>query len=169
VEWDVKRLAASMLIAAADNWFAVKHQELIVLDTVRSYRSVMRKFAGMNSLEVWYADLDIQSRWMTSRRLFKTKTVARTDKEFAKARTHDSMSAFWKLTDVVDGNVRIVDLGPHEHGGLPDHRGSTATRYVRLRRGGDRSAPHSPPARRGCERTRSTTPTPAHSPSSPGT
>jgi uncharacterized protein (DUF2252 family) len=32
-EWDVKRLAVSVLIAARDNGFAVKHQEQIVLDT----------------------------------------------------------------------------------------------------------------------------------------
>ena len=33
-EWDVKRLAASMLIAARDNGFAAKDQDRIVLDTV---------------------------------------------------------------------------------------------------------------------------------------
>src|SRR3954451_23165027 len=37
-EWDVKRLATSMLIAATDNGFAVKDRERIVLDTVGQYR-----------------------------------------------------------------------------------------------------------------------------------
>src|SRR5881227_1108440 len=37
-EWDVKRLSASMLIAARDNGFGAKDQQRIVLDTVGRYR-----------------------------------------------------------------------------------------------------------------------------------
>ena len=46
-EWDVKRLAVSMLIAARDNGFRAKDQERIVLDTVGRYRTAMAEFAGM--------------------------------------------------------------------------------------------------------------------------
>ncbi len=45
-EWDVKRLAVSMLIAARDRGFRVKEQERIVLDTVREYRNAMSRFAA---------------------------------------------------------------------------------------------------------------------------
>ena len=40
-EWDVKRLAVSMLIAARDNGYRAKEQERIVLDTVGQYRTAM--------------------------------------------------------------------------------------------------------------------------------
>ena len=60
-EWDVKRLAASMIIAARDNGFGAKDQDKIVLDTVNEYRTAMRTFAGMGNLEVWYAHLEIES------------------------------------------------------------------------------------------------------------
>ena len=60
-EWDVKRLAVSMLIAARDNGFRAKEQERIVLDTVGSYRTAMANFAGMKNLEVWYSHLDVES------------------------------------------------------------------------------------------------------------
>src|SRR5690349_16794114 len=50
-EWDVKRLATSMLIAAVDHGYQVKDQDRIVLDAVGAYRSAMRDFAGMLSLE----------------------------------------------------------------------------------------------------------------------
>ena len=60
-EWDVKRLAVSMLIAARDNGFPAKEQERIVLDTVGRYRTAMAEFAGMKNLEVWYSHLDIES------------------------------------------------------------------------------------------------------------
>src|SRR6201988_518373 len=52
-EWDVKRLAASMLIAARDNGYAAKDQDQIVLDTVEEYRSAMARFAAMKNLDVW--------------------------------------------------------------------------------------------------------------------
>ena len=60
-EWDIKRLAVSMLIAARDNGYAVKDQDQIVLETVAQYRNAMREFAGMPNLAVWYAHLDIES------------------------------------------------------------------------------------------------------------
>ena len=111
-EWDVKRLAASMLIAARDNGFTAKEQDRIVLDTVRSYRSALGQFAGMNNLEVWYSHLDIESVIGQFAGQFKPKVVKRTEKQLAKARTRDSMSAFSKLTHVVDGRVEIVDESP---------------------------------------------------------
>jgi uncharacterized protein (DUF2252 family) len=51
-ECDLKRLAASMLIAARDNGYRAKDQERIVLDTVGRYRTAMADFAGMNNLEL---------------------------------------------------------------------------------------------------------------------
>jgi uncharacterized protein (DUF2252 family) len=38
-EWDVKRLAASMLIGARDNGVGTNDQDRIVLDTVGQYRA----------------------------------------------------------------------------------------------------------------------------------
>src|SRR5690242_20434278 len=43
-EWDVKRLGASMLIAARDNGYRVKDQQQIVLDTVAEYRTAISNF-----------------------------------------------------------------------------------------------------------------------------
>ena len=111
-EWDVKRLAASMLIAARSNGYAVKDQERAVLDTVEEYRGSMERFAGMKDLEVWYAHLDIEDTIQELRSQFKAAMVKRTEKTLAKAHTRDSMAAFNKLTHVVDGEVRIVDQSP---------------------------------------------------------
>jgi uncharacterized protein (DUF2252 family) len=111
-EWDVKRLAASMLIAARDNGFRAKEQDRIVLDTVGRYRTAMAEFASMKELEVWYSHLDIESVIKEFASRFKPKLVKRADKQIAKARTKDSMTAFSKLTEVVDGKTRIVDQSP---------------------------------------------------------
>jgi uncharacterized protein (DUF2252 family) len=48
-EWDVKRLAVSMLVAAQDNGYRAKDQDRIVLATVAGYREAMRNFASRNS------------------------------------------------------------------------------------------------------------------------
>jgi uncharacterized protein (DUF2252 family) len=111
-EWDVKRLAASMQIAAVNNGYAVKDQEDIVLATVGQYRAAMRTFASLGNLDVWYAHLDIDATLKDYRAQLKPKTAKRTEKAIAKARTRDSMSAFSKLTHTVDGQLRIADLSP---------------------------------------------------------
>jgi uncharacterized protein (DUF2252 family) len=111
-EWDVKRLATSVFIAAQDNGFAVKDQEQAVLETVEEYRTAMAGFAGMNNLEVWYARLDVETAMERFGQQLKAKSAKQTEKAIAKARTRDSMSAFNKLTEVVDGKVQIVDQSP---------------------------------------------------------
>jgi uncharacterized protein (DUF2252 family) len=111
-EWDVKRLAASMLIAAINNDYPVKDQERIVLDTVKAYRSWMATFAGMNNLAVYYFHIDIESALAEFGSQLKPKMAKRTAKALAKARTRDSMSAFSKLTEEVDGGVRFADQSP---------------------------------------------------------
>src|SRR5208282_4961538 len=101
-EWDLKRLAVSMLIAAQYNEFPAKEQGRIVLDTVAEYRNAMARFAAMKDLDVWYAHLDVQTTMAELGAQFKPKQVSRAEKTLAKARTRDSMSAFSKLTHEVD-------------------------------------------------------------------
>jgi uncharacterized protein (DUF2252 family) len=107
-EWDVKRLAVSMLIAAQYNDFTAKDQDQVVSDTVGEYRSAMAGFAAMKDLDVWYAHLDIEATIAQLGSQFNPRQVKRTEKVIAKARTRDSMSAFSKLTHEVDGQPRIV-------------------------------------------------------------
>src|SRR6202167_4970751 len=111
-EWDVKRLAASMLIAAINNDYVVKDQERIVLGTVKAYREAMATFAGMHNLDVWYAHVDVEATLAELGSQLKPRMAKRTEKTLAKARTRDSMSAFSKLTEEVDGQVRFADQSP---------------------------------------------------------
>ncbi len=111
-EWDVKRLAVSIEVAGRDNGYAEADRHEAVRQTVASYRDAIRQFAGMRNLEVWYANLDIEARIADLRRLATKKMVARTEKQLAKARTRDSMSAFSKLTHTVGDEPRIVPDPP---------------------------------------------------------
>jgi uncharacterized protein (DUF2252 family) len=111
-EWDVKRLAASMLIAARDDGFASKDQDKIVLDTVAQYRDAMRSFAGMQNLAVWYAHMEVESALRQFGAEAKPSQLKRANATVAKAHTRDSMSAFSKLTQRVNGRAEIVDQSP---------------------------------------------------------
>jgi hypothetical protein len=59
-EWDVKRLAASLEVAARGNGFGDKGRREIVTASVARYRQAMRTFAGMTNLQVWYASVDVE-------------------------------------------------------------------------------------------------------------
>jgi uncharacterized protein (DUF2252 family) len=111
-EWDLKRLAASMVVAGRENGLSQQERADVVLEAVGTYRSSMRAFAAMNNLEVFYARLDADGALdrlgdRVSRQIRKnySKTVA-------KARTSDSVKALSKLTTTVDGELRIASDPP---------------------------------------------------------
>jgi uncharacterized protein (DUF2252 family) len=117
-EWDVKRLAASMVIAGRANGFSAAQSRAAAMATVRGYRNWMGRYAGMRLLDVWYAqitDTDIreaaeasgayQGRSGAARR-------ARLETIFSKARRRDGMRAFESLTAVVDGRRVILEDPP---------------------------------------------------------
>jgi uncharacterized protein (DUF2252 family) len=58
-EWDVKRLAASFVIACRDNNLSGTTAREAVMTCVRTYRESMAEFSQMNTLELWYHKLDI--------------------------------------------------------------------------------------------------------------
>ncbi len=53
-EWDLKRLAASFVIACRDNGLSESVAKDAVLTCVRSYREHMAEFAEMKVLDLWY-------------------------------------------------------------------------------------------------------------------
>jgi uncharacterized protein (DUF2252 family) len=111
-EWDVKRLVVSMMIAARNDQFSDRDQQRIVLETAAQYRAAMREFAGQQNLDVWYARVEIDEFLDKYGPQLTAKMMRRTEKNLAKARTHDSMQAFSKLTQQSNGRPEIVDQSP---------------------------------------------------------
>jgi uncharacterized protein (DUF2252 family) len=111
-EWDVKRLAASMLIAARNSEFRPGVQERIVLETVRAYRTRMRQFATMRNADVWYTHFEIERLLPRLRARISREMRRKLDRLVAKAVTRDSLQAYSKLAVVVDGEERIVSRPP---------------------------------------------------------
>ncbi|HEX4829969.1 MAG TPA: DUF2252 domain-containing protein [Trebonia sp.] len=107
-EWDVKRLAASLEIAARENGVGRRQRRAIVASAVARYREAITMFAGMSSLDTWYSAADVSGlRDVIDSRL--TKRQRRVwDRSTAKARASDSMKALSKLTTMVEGKPRIA-------------------------------------------------------------
>jgi uncharacterized protein (DUF2252 family) len=111
-EWDVKRLAASFAVAGRERDFAKRRRADIVGEVVRQYRTAMRDFASMRTLEVWYAHVDADVLLDTMRDQISHREATDTEAVLAKARTRDSMRAYEKLTHLVDGEPRIISDPP---------------------------------------------------------
>ena len=107
-EWDIKRLAASIDVAARGRDFTEVQTRQAVEATVRQYREAMRHFAELTELEVWYAHLNEALFLERFHAELGTKKAPNLERTLEKARTKDSMKAFSKLTAVVDGQPRIV-------------------------------------------------------------
>ena len=119
-EYDVERLAASLVVAARGNGFTDKEARRATLAAVRSYREAMGRFAQMRTLDIRYASLsdDVLKNMaaMSSPKDKGSKTSRRIEKvarqTVAKARTRDSLQALSKLGEHVDGKYRIVSQPP---------------------------------------------------------
>jgi len=111
-EWDVKRLAASVEIAARESGFKPGQRRRAVVATVRGYREAMRAFAAMRNLEVWYARVDAAAILADAVQQVDARDRARIDRLNAKAMTKDSTKALSKLTQSVDGESRFLSDPP---------------------------------------------------------
>jgi uncharacterized protein (DUF2252 family) len=111
-EWDVKRLAASLEVAARENGFNRKQRAAVVLAAATRYRETMRSFAEVRNLEVWYAHADVAEL----RAQIESQLTARQRKAWdageAKARAADSFRDLRKLTRTVHGRPRIISDPP---------------------------------------------------------
>jgi uncharacterized protein (DUF2252 family) len=118
-EWDLKRLAASTVIAAQDREFTEKEARAAALEVGASYRKEMARLAGLSTLDVWYSHIDVAGL-LADLEATAGKTGSKSDKHMAartlqtinKARTRDSLQALSKLTTTVDGQLRIVSDPP---------------------------------------------------------
>ena len=133
VEWDVKRLAASIEVAGRDLGFTSKQREAAVTAAARAYREAMLDFAGQRNLEVWYARLpaaELRDRLATLADRKSGKEVAR---RLAKALRHDHLGAFERHLEHGRRHapVRVEPTVPRARGRAPRGRGPRALRRGR--------------------------------------
>ncbi len=111
-EWDVKRLVASFAVAGRDRGFDDKQREAVNLAVGRSYREAITRYAAMKNLDLWYSRVGIEDLLAEVRSAATAKERKRAEKNVAKTRAKDSLRAFAKLTEIVDGEPRIISDPP---------------------------------------------------------
>jgi uncharacterized protein (DUF2252 family) len=60
-EWDLKRLAASAVLAGRENGFKSKTCRQLALAVCKSYRESMRHFSQASILNIWYYQVEAKS------------------------------------------------------------------------------------------------------------
>jgi uncharacterized protein (DUF2252 family) len=109
-EWDIKRLGASLVLAARDRGFS----KSVASDSVRaagaSYRERMAEFAEMKVLDSYYAQINIDALKEHFRK--DPDMSARLSAKQKQARSQTSEAVIPKLTSVVDGKRKIRDNPP---------------------------------------------------------
>jgi uncharacterized protein (DUF2252 family) len=111
-EWDLKRLVASFAVAGRDRGFDAARRLPINLAVTRSYRLAMAEFASMRTMDVWYSRVDVEDLMGRVGAEVSGKARERFQRNVAKARTKDSLAAFKKLTEEIDGERRIAANPP---------------------------------------------------------
>jgi len=108
-EWDVKRLAASFVIASLHNGHKMNDAVAAARRAVECYRDRLYELAEMTALAAWYSYLDYEDLIeLTS----DVKLKKRRKKVLEKAMSRDASAEFIKLAHVVEGTPRIKDAPP---------------------------------------------------------
>jgi uncharacterized protein (DUF2252 family) len=108
-EWDLKRLAASVVLAGRDNEFDDEDIRTATLQSIAGYRQAMARFAEARTLDIWYSQLSLEQ----IREAIPSKEGRKELKKGAKkARSKDSLKALSKLAEKVNGVYRIKSEPP---------------------------------------------------------
>ncbi len=108
-EWDVKRLVASLAVAARANGFGSDDCDRVVYTCARAYRERMQALAEMRELDMWYAHTTIDDALEASVDPKYARAIRRTA---SKAHTRDNLDALTKLTHLVDGRRQLASDPP---------------------------------------------------------
>ena len=111
-EWDVKRLVASFAVAGRDRGFDAKQRQSINRAVTRAYREAIRALAELRNLDLWYSRIDVDEIAPLLAQQATGKQMKRFERNVAKAQSKDSLRAFAKLTEIVDGEPRIASDPP---------------------------------------------------------
>ncbi|WP_431958093.1 DUF2252 domain-containing protein [Nocardia lijiangensis] len=131
-EWDVKRLAASIAVAARANGRPDVDAEQAVLAAARGYREAMLRFAALDGMTVWYEQINADAVADVVHNPKRRKGVERT---LAAARARTSLQALGKLTEPgADGGLRIRQRPPLLTPLEPEEAGAVSSVFAAYRR-----------------------------------
>jgi uncharacterized protein (DUF2252 family) len=108
-EWDIKRLVASVVVAGRSLKLSDRANRVAAIAAVQSYREHLNEYAQMTALEVWYAQIDIESLLVLTPEDRERKKL---NKEVLQARTSNPVLELHQLTERANGERRFIDNPP---------------------------------------------------------
>jgi uncharacterized protein (DUF2252 family) len=108
-EWDVKRLVASIVLAARSNGISDHRGSDCAVSCARRYREHMREFAKMDPLAIWYAETTASDFIESLPKALQKSAKKRIEKAASRS---GSASDFPKLAGSIAGRIRITDQPP---------------------------------------------------------
>ena len=110
-EWDLKRLAASAVVAGRQNGFKDKQNRKLARVVVQAYKKFMDRFANMSIMDVWYYHVEAEETLKLIER-YSAESGKKTRKMLAKARTKTQARTLAKLTQEEYGRRQFVNEPP---------------------------------------------------------
>lgn len=111
-EWDLKRLAASLVVAALDNGHSPDDARSAAQSAVQSYCETMRRATGMTALDIWYARIEVESALAQLRGDFKKSEVGIAQAALTKAERRTQLGALKRFAQQTEVGLRIKDEPP---------------------------------------------------------
>lgn len=111
-EWDVKRLATSIVLAARSAKWSDETAGRLARHAATTYRHSMASFAQMSTTDVWYARLVVDDLQALTRQTAPDDRLARAEKRAANVKHRTSLQAMEKLTGIVDGRRQFLPDPP---------------------------------------------------------
>jgi uncharacterized protein (DUF2252 family) len=110
-EWDLKRLAASAVVAGRENGLSDRVNGQMVKAITEKYGEFMKRLAKANTLDVWYFHVEVDAVQAAFKRTSKIGHKS-TQKMISKARSKTQEQTLGKLTYVKEGRRRIISQPP---------------------------------------------------------
>jgi uncharacterized protein (DUF2252 family) len=107
-EWDVKRTAASIVVAAQNAGLTKKDARRAVQMAMRVYRMKINEYAKRSYLDTWYSRVEAD----VFLEMVEKKHRKAASTQLARVRDKDRLAAFSKLTEVVELERRIIHNPP---------------------------------------------------------
>lgn len=107
-EWDIKRLAASIILGGRSIGFSEKECEDFTFNSIEAYKTAMEAYTKMNVLDLWYSKVDFEKLEEIKKEKMKERLLEVTNK----AQKRTSIKAMEKLTHIVNGKREFVEDPP---------------------------------------------------------
>ena len=108
-EWDVKRFAASLVVAARENRLKPARAAAAVTAGLEAYRKSMRRYTAMPELDIWYDAIHADSLINYFEPVDRGRVSIHIEK---KRKRRTSRGAFAKLTTMAHGRPRVTQDPP---------------------------------------------------------